>query len=247
MQPAALGGRGAAGDLRMPVNKRHAYAKGNIYGQPKPATLLERLTGWLAGRLLGSLEQARLREVWSAFAGHCVMGKDCFLGPNAWCANRGAPEDVTLGNRVYLRGLLRCGGRGGRITIGDEVYVGDDTIISSESSVTIGRLTLISHGVQIFDTIGHPLDPDERAKDWRIVMGTEPGPRPAVSSEPINIGERVWIGFNSIIMRGVRIGEGAIVAAGSVVVKDVAAYTIVAGNPATMVKTVPGRSEDDQK
>ncbi|UZP66160.1 acyltransferase [Desulfovibrio mangrovi] len=226
----------------MPVNKRHAYAKGNIYARPKPSLLAR-----LAGKLLGYLEQARIGEVWGAFDGKCVMGRDCFLGPNAWCTNLGAREDITLGDRVYLRGLLRCGGRGGRIEIGDEVYVGDDTIISSESSVTIGSLTLISHGVQIFDTIGHPVDPDERVRDWRIVMGTESGPRPGASSAPIVIGPRVWIGFNSTIMRGVTIGEGAIVAAGSVVVNDVAPFTIVAGNPAKMVKAVPGKNGYDHE
>jgi acetyltransferase-like isoleucine patch superfamily enzyme len=222
----------------MPVTMRHAYAKGNIYARPKPS-----FWAWLAGKLLGYLEQARIGTVWGAFDGHCIMGDDCFLGPNAWCTNLGACEDITLGDRVYLRGLLRCGGRGGRIEIGDEVYIGDDTIISSESSVTIGGLTLISHGVQIFDTIGHPVDPDERVRDWRIVMGTEPGPRPAVSSAPIVIGPRVWIGFNATIMRGVTIGEGAVVAAGSVVVSDVAPFTVVAGNPARVVKNVPGQSE----
>lgn len=221
----------------MPVNKRHAYAKGNIHGRPKP-TFLARL----AGKLLGYLEQARINEVWEAFDGRCVMGTDCFFGPNAWCTNLGAREDIRLGNRVYLRGLLRCGGRGGRIEIGDEVYIGDDTIISSESSVTIGGLTLVSHGVQIFDTIGHPTDPDERVRDWRVVMGTEPGPRPGASSAPIVIGPRAWIGFNATIMRGVTIGEGAIVAAGSVVVNDVPPRTIVAGNPADIVKSIPGKN-----
>ncbi|GFM32547.1 acyltransferase [Desulfovibrio subterraneus] len=226
----------------MPVNRSHAYAKGNIYGRPKPSFVSR-----LAGKLLRYIENARIAETWDAFDGRCVMGNDCFLGPNAWCTNLGRREDITLGNRVYLRGLLRCGGRGGHIEIGDEVYIGDDTIISSESRVTIGSLTLISHGVQIFDTIGHPVDPDERARDWRVVMGTDPGPRPAVSSAPIVIGPRVWVGFNSTIMRGVTVGEGAIVAAGSVVVNDVAPFTIVAGNPAKMVKAIPGRNGEEHE
>lgn len=47
---------------------------------------------------------------------------------------------------------------------------------------------------------------------------------------------KVWIGFNAIILKGVTIGEGAIVAAGAVVTKDVPAWTVVAGNPAVVVK-----------
>ena len=56
-----------------------------------------------------------------------------------------------------------------------------------------------------------------------------------VKSAPIKIKDKAWIGFNSIILKGVTIGEGAIVGAGSVVTKDVADYTIVAGNPAVVV------------
>jgi acetyltransferase-like isoleucine patch superfamily enzyme len=184
-----------------------------------------------------------MERVWRVFDANCVLGSDCFLGPNAWCTNMGAKDDIQLGTRVYLRGLLRCGGRGGCIKIGDEVYIGDDTIISSESLVVIGSQTLISHGVHIFDTVGHPLDPQERVKDWRIVMGVEPGPRPKAPSEPVLIGERVWIGFGAAIMRGVTIGEGSVVAAGSVVVSDVAPFTVVAGNPAKQVKALPGFKE----
>ena len=57
-----------------------------------------------------------------------------------------------------------------------------------------------------------------------------------VKSAPIVIQDKCWIGFNTIILKGVTIGEGAIVAAGSLVTKDVAPYTLVAGNPAKFVK-----------
>ena len=122
--------------------------------------------------------------------------------------------------------------------VGDEVYIGDDTIISSEEHISIGQLTMISHGVHIFDSTGHPTCAKSREQDWRIVMKQIPGPRPEVSSKPIHIGPRVWIGFNSIVMRGVTIGDNAIIAAGSVVVKDVPPNTVAVGNPARVVKSL---------
>ncbi|MBC8264044.1 MAG: hypothetical protein H8E47_07975 [Anaerolineales bacterium] len=99
-------------------------------------------------------------------------------------------------------------------------------------------MTMISHSVHIFDSTGHPVDPYLRERDWRIVMGQMPGPRPDVESAPVRIGQRVWISFNSIVLQGVTIGDNAIVAAGSVVVHDVDPNTIVAGNPASVVKTL---------
>lgn len=64
-----------------------------------------------------------------------------------------------------------------------------------------------------------------------------------VDSQPIVVKNKAWIGFNSIILKGITIGEGAIVAAGSVVTKDVPAYSIVAGNPARVVRLINNETE----
>jgi acetyltransferase-like isoleucine patch superfamily enzyme len=61
-------------------------------------------------------------------------------------------------------------------------------------------------------------------------------PRPAIRTAPVKIGDNVWIGMNAVILKGVNIGDNAVIAAGSVVSKSVAANTIVAGNPAILVK-----------
>lgn len=223
----------------MPVNSSHAYGKGRIYPSCKQTIFVS-----LARRFLNWLELKNAQLAWESFEKNSIMGCDCHLGPNAWCTNFIDKENVKLGNRVHCRGLLRCGARGGgHIVVGDEVYIGDDTIISSENYISIGRLTMISHGVQIFDSTGHPTCPDLRVRDWRIVMKQIPGPRPEVSSKPIHIGQRVWIGFNSIVMRGVRIGDNAVIAAGSVVVKDIPPDTVVAGNPTRIVKSLDADSE----
>lgn len=219
----------------MPVNSSHAYGKGKIYKYIRYILFIP-----LFKIIFNWIEFIHSQLVWNTFMENSIIGHDCHLGPNAWCVNLGKREDIQIGNRVYCRGLLRSGTRGrGKIIISDEVYIGDDSIISSESCVEIGQLTMISHGVHIFDTSGHPTDPLLRELDWRIAMGQMHGARPEASSAPIRIGKRVWIGFNAILIRGVTIGDNAIVAAGSVVVHDVEPNTIVAGNPARVVKTLP--------
>jgi len=69
------------------------------------------------------------------------------------------------------------------------------------------------------------------AKDWS-----------QVKIAPVRIEDKAWIGFNAIILKGLTIGEGAIVAAGAVVSKDVAPYTLVGGNPAVFIRTLEGSS-----
>ena len=218
----------------MPINESHAYARGAIFKKEKYS-----LFGTLIKGLIDWHQKEKAQMAWKEFGQKSVMGEGCFLGPNAWCINFGESQNIRIGNKVYCRGLLRCGARGkGRILIGDEVYIGDDTIISAENCVEIGNLTMISHGVSIFDSTGHPVDPYLREKDWRVVLREIPGPRPELSSAPVRIGSRVWIGFNSIIMRGVTIGDNAVVGAGSVVLHDVEANIVVAGNPARLVNNI---------
>jgi acetyltransferase-like isoleucine patch superfamily enzyme len=119
------------------------------------------------------------------------------------------------------------------LEIGDDVYIGDDCIVSCAERVTIGAGTLLGHGVQIFDNNSHPVDVLARAADWEAVrIG---GSRGEIESSPVAIGERAWIGFGSVVLKGVSIGAGAIVGAGSVVTRDVAADTVVAGNPAQLL------------
>jgi acetyltransferase-like isoleucine patch superfamily enzyme len=199
----------------MPVDRRHAFAGGAVYGPPS-----------LLARLLNQ-ESSR---AWRSFERGAVLGTGCRVGASAWCANEGPPEHVRLGRGVVCRGILRRESFGdGRLEIGDDVYIGDDCIVSCAERVTIGAETLLGHGVQIFDNNSHPVEAAARAADWAAIRN--PGPRGEISSSPVMIGERAWIGFGSFILKGVSIGAGAIVGAGSVVTRDVPAGSIVAGNP----------------
>lgn len=145
---------------------------------------------------------------------------------------------IRVGPGSYVRGELLVFRHGGDLEIGADCYVGDGTRIWSAAQIRIGNRVLISHGVNIHDTDSHPLEAAKRHAHFRAIVTTgHPGPgQVEIDAEPIVLGDDVWIGFNAIILKGVSVGSGAIVAAGSVVTRDIPAGAIVAGNPARVVR-----------
>ena len=132
---------------------------------------------------------------------------------------------------------------GGRISVGEWCYVGVGTRIWSGASIDIGDRVLISHSVNIFDNLTHPIRASERHAQARQIFTTGHPRDIWLDDKPIKIGDDAWIGACAIVMRGVTVGRGGIVAAGAVVTKDVPAYSIVAGNPAVVVREL---SPDDR-
>lgn len=112
------------------------------------------------------------------------------------------------------------------IEIGDGTGISGASIVA-RSMVTIGKRVLIGAGACIWDTDFHPLDPDKRRQH----------PTQGAKCAPITIEDEVFIGARSLILKGVSIGRGAVIGAGSVVTKNVNAGDIVAGNPARKVGT----------
>jgi maltose O-acetyltransferase len=150
--------------------------------------------------------------------------------------NPGRAQNVILGKCCWLAGELLVYPHGGRIEIGDYCYIGEGTRIWSLSNVKIGNRVFLSHGVNVHDNDAHSLSAAERHRHFRqLVEIGRTSFAEAVAVGRIDIADDVWIGFNATILKGVRIGEGAIVGAGSTVTRDVAAYTIVAGSPAEQV------------
>lgn len=146
---------------------------------------------------------------------------------------------IIIGRNTHLRGTLLLFPYGGEITIGDNCYVGDLSRIWSAEKIEIGNDVLISHNVNIIDTNSHETDALERAANGREILKSGlPRKKGNVASAPIIIKDHAWINFNAIILKGVTVGEGAIVAAGAVVTKDVPPYCFVGGNPAIVIKTL---------
>lgn len=126
----------------------------------------------------------------------------------------------------------------GAIRIGNRTYVGGGTFISI-NEIEIGDDVMIAWGGTFLDHNSHSTDWKDRQKD--VVVCRDKSLKKdweVVKSSPIRIKNKAWIGFNVIVLKGVTIGEGAIVAAGSVVTKDVDDYTIVGGNPANFIKNI---------
>jgi acetyltransferase-like isoleucine patch superfamily enzyme len=123
----------------------------------------------------------------------------------------------------------------GFICIGDYCYMANASLVCSES-IVIGNRVFIAGGVTVADSDFHPMDPAARLADTIALSprGNSKN-RPLIKSKPVVIGDDVWIGFNATILKGVHIGEGAVVQPGALVIEDVLPNTIVAGNPARPV------------
>jgi acetyltransferase-like isoleucine patch superfamily enzyme len=107
----------------------------------------------------------------------------------------------------------------------------------------VGNYVLISHNVNIFDNETHPFNAARRREQFRQIISAGHPADMDLGQIPVIIEDDVLIGCLSVILPGVRIGTGAIVGAGSVVTKDVDAWTIVAGNPARLIRQI---AEDER-
>jgi acetyltransferase-like isoleucine patch superfamily enzyme len=206
---------GSAADRDPPLHP-HAFALAPVFGPDLPET-------------------HPAASVWRRFRACATIADDCRLGVMAWCT--GTPQQIRIGSRTICRSLLLCETGEGSIEIGELVYLGDNVIVSGRVGIRIGARTLIAHGVQIFDNDSHPIDAQERHADYLNLLAGKPRSK-SIGGAPVVIGEDCWLGVNSIVLKGVTIGPRSVVAAGSVVVEDVAADCVVAGNPARVIRSL---------
>jgi acetyltransferase-like isoleucine patch superfamily enzyme len=124
----------------------------------------------------------------------------------------------------------------GRVRVGNRCFIGASQLVC-HTNITIGDDVIVSWGVTIVDHDSHSLDRKQRRLDvgnWRRGLKDWAG----VAVAPVIVADGAWIGFGASILKGVRVGEGAIIGAQAVVTRDVAAYTVVTGNPARVVRTL---------
>jgi acetyltransferase-like isoleucine patch superfamily enzyme len=175
-------------------------------------------------RLSAALDAER---TWAAQVdANCTLVAGAQLLQEAVVENfHGGKGDITIGANTYVRGRLLTYAHGGNINIGEWCYVGVRTEIWSMNSIAIGNRVLISHDVNIHDGTAHSTDAIERHTHFRNMIKhghpRDPEELPGVLSAPIVIEDDAWISFGVTILRGVRIGVGSVIAAGSIVTTDV--------------------------
>lgn len=192
-------------------------------------------------RLDAALERLRSMEKGKRLDRQMRLDSSSSLGPRAVVENnRGDREAINIGPHCIIQGELLTYRHGGQITLGSYVYVGPQTKIWSSASVTIGNYVLISYNVTIHDNDSHSTDVQIRRNHLQYIIdnGMLPLSAYGAGEAEIIIEDDAWICANATILKGVRIGRGAIVGACSVVTKDVAPFTVVAGNPAVIVRNL---------
>lgn len=176
--------------------------------------------------------------------GQVTAGADVRFGAMARVHNPKTRDQIAVGARTLVDGELLIHDYGGRIQIGESCYIGMGTRIWSGDHVRIGDHVFIAHNATITDTNAHQLDASERAAHYqRTVVEARPFEKGSIETAPVVIGAHAWINFNVAILKGVTIGEGAIIGAGSVVTKHIPPYVLCAGNPARVIRAL--RADDD--
>lgn len=200
-------------------------------------------------RIIFKSNRDSIKETITSIGQYCSIGSETYLNLEKIEIRNPAMGEIfiTIGNESHIDANIIFETTNGKINIGNRTYIGNSTLISV-CNIFIGDDVLIAWGCYIIDNDFHSLDWEKRKDDVQLFKKTfQEGilnfgkDWSVVSKKPVTIRDKAWIGFNSIILKGVTIGEGAIVAAGSVVTKDVPDYSIVGGNPATFIRSLKNK------
>jgi len=155
--------------------------------------------------------------------------------------------ELTIGNNVtikssflsnlvglYSKTIIVTRAPGAYIRIGDNVGMSGVTIYARKG-IEIGENTAIGGNTKILDNDFHPIEAETRNK---LLMDKNGGNSDLVPAKPIKIGKNCFIGCNAIILKGTELGDGCVVGAGAVVSGKFEANSVIAGNPAKVIKKV---------
>ena len=211
---------------------------------PKPMKLIYSLLG-AAADAIGSV----LHRLWvffyrsPVFRSRCAeVGRRLYLERVPYVTGN---VKIRIGNGVKLSGQV--GFLGGRvydepeIVLGDRVFLGHGVILRVAQQILIEEGAALAGGTTVSDNDGHSIGLMDRLSG---------GPPAKEEVKPVRIGRYAWVGVGCHVMKGVTIGEGALVGAGSVVVSDIPAFCIAMGHPARVVKKLeppPGGLDAIQK
>src|SRR5258705_1097540 len=181
-----------------------------------------------------------------------VVVIDAILG---WKSRLSGAVNVGRGSTIAWRRITRVAGNalsigegsivhadvsfeetGGKIQIGNRTFIGRSHLICYRSLV-IGDDVIMSWGITIVDHDSHSIDWMDRRNDVRE-WGAGRKNWERIAHAPVVVSDRAWIGFNVSVLKGVTIGEGAVIGACSVVTQDIPPYALAVGNPARVIRAL---------
>jgi carbonic anhydrase/acetyltransferase-like protein (isoleucine patch superfamily) len=156
------------------------------------------------------------------------FGRDSFIGPgydiDPKLKGIILESDVIIGRGAWLDISLYT--KNAKILIGDGTQIGRYVMISSAKNIKIGKKCLISHNVSILD------------HDHKFIKDRSPLESGITEAKEIAIGDNCFIGAHSFILKGVTLGKNCVVGANSVVAESFSDYSVIAGNPAKLIKSL---------
>ena len=159
-------------------------------------------------------------ELQRQFNKNAILGEHVTMSAGSFCTSPSKTQ-IQIGDfcdlmdcRLYVLGR-------GKITIGNYTTIRANSKLSSVNSITIGNCVIVSNNVRIYDHNSHPTNPKIRLSMCLEGFYGEAWSPTKASNKPVLIDDNVWIGEHSLILKGVHIGNGSIVAANSVVTKNV--------------------------
>jgi acetyltransferase-like isoleucine patch superfamily enzyme len=166
------------------------------------------------------------------------------IGPRTTMAwrrlKRVAGNRLSVGEDSIIHADIRFEESGGEIRVGSRTFIGRSDLVCYRS-ITIGDDVIMSWGITIVDHDSHSIDWANRGDDVREwSQGRKNWEH--IAHAPVVVADKAWIGFNASILKGVTVGEGAVIGACSVVTRDVPPYAVVAGNPARLVRSLSAPS-----
>ncbi len=198
-------------------------------------------------RLLSFYRTVKKRQLLNRLRNHFELPVDSVYGMGfSVDFNKCGGGQLRIGHENVICGHFILDTMEACISVGDHVYVGGNTSIRSALEIRIGNDVMIGWNCMIYDHDVHSIYWEHRKEDViNVYNALKSGKRELenkdwdkIVKKKIIINDKVWIGHDVKILKGVIIGEGAVIATGSIVTKDVPAYTVVAGNPAVIVKQI---------
>ena len=170
---------------------------------------------------------------------YLTLDETCIVSKN-FRYKTNSKKKIIVGKNSHLNGYFKTAGQG-IIRIGDFCSFRKGTFIGALESVIIGNNVFGAEHIFISDNNNHPTSPKDRIE----MSLTQPGSHlwswdnKKIESSKIIVGNNVWIGRYAMILKGAQIGDHSIIAAGAIVTKSFPPYSVIAGNPARIVKLLP--------